>query len=153
MIVLEIGPRGTTYAPDAVTPSGLKQRLTGRPCGDDMPRDPDKAKARTRRYRAKKHAEKFGPDAGDMRGRHGNHARGDANAKWNKGISESSHGYLKIQVGKSHPLADPNGYAYLHHLVWVSAGNEHPDRGHVVHHEDENKHNNRLDNLEFKTNS
>lgn len=34
--MLETGPRGKTYAPEAVTFAGLKQRLTGHPCGVDM---------------------------------------------------------------------------------------------------------------------
>ena len=42
---------------------------------------PMTAKERKRRYLDKKHAEKYGPSAGDMRGRHGHHARGAANGR------------------------------------------------------------------------
>lgn len=75
-----------------------------------MPRDPEKARERMRRYREKKHAEKFGPDAGDMRGRHGNHARASSNGRWNEGRIMNEDGYVKVRVGRDHPLADPNGY-------------------------------------------
>ena len=34
-----------------------------------MARDPEKARERKRRYVAREHAKKFGPGAGDMRGR------------------------------------------------------------------------------------
>lgn len=48
-------------------------------------RDPIKAKARRDRYNERKKIEKYGPRAAgvDMRGRHGNHARGADNARWN----------------------------------------------------------------------
>lgn len=88
------------------------------------------------------------PEKIDGRGRHGNHARGSKNGAWNSGRIRSSHGYVKLRVGKSHPLADPNGYAYEHLLVWVSAGNPLPAVGEILHHKDEDKSNNRLDNLE-----
>lgn len=59
----------------------------------------------------------------------------------------SEHGYAKVRVGISHPLADPNGYAYEHLLVWVSAGNARPDNGQVIHHRNEDKLDNRIENL------
>jgi hypothetical protein len=39
------------------------------------------AKERKRRYLDKKHEEKYGPFTGDMRGKHGHHARGNANGR------------------------------------------------------------------------
>lgn len=59
-------------------------------------------------------------------------------------------GYVKLRVGKGHPLADPNGYAYEHLVVWVSAGNSRPKPGWVLHHKNEVKTDNRLSNLELK---
>ena len=118
----------------------------------------DKARAnaleRKRRYNAKKHIEHFGSSAGDMRGRHGNHAMGPRNGRWNaekKILSDD--GYVKVRVGRDHPLADPNGYAYEHLLVWISAGNPLPGLGELLHHKDENRENNRIGNLELKTRS
>lgn len=40
---------------------------------------------RNRRFRARRHAEKHGPDAGDLRGKHGNHARGSQHPNWRGG--------------------------------------------------------------------
>lgn len=85
------------------------------------------------------------------RGRHGNHARGSAHHRWNSGRMLSEHGYVKIRVGKEHPLADPNGYAYEHLLVWIAAGRRPPGQGQTLHHENEDKTDNRLENLELLT--
>lgn len=62
----------------------------------------------------------------------------------------ASNGYVKLRVGAEHPLADPNGYAYEHLVVWVSAGNPRPDRGWLLHHKNETKTDNRISNLELK---
>lgn len=110
--------------------------------------DPEKRLAADRRYKAKKRAERYGEGVGDQRGRHGNHARGSKNARWNAGRIRSTEGYVKLRVGKDHPLADPNGYAYEHLVVWASAGYPLPAAGEILHHKDEDKSNNRLDNLE-----
>lgn len=81
------------------------------------------------------------------RGKHGNHARGSSHYRWNQARLMSEHGYVKVRVGVSHPLADPNGYAYEHLLVWVSAGNTAPGQGEILHHENGDKTDNRLENL------
>lgn len=51
-----------------------------------------------------------------------NRPKGPDHPRWQDGKIISSHGYVKVRVGSEHPLADPNGYAYEHLLVWVSAG-------------------------------
>mgnify|MGYP001569979777 CR=1 FL=1 len=100
------------------------------------------------RWRAKKHAEKYGPNAGDQRGKTGMEKRsGSLHTRWNTAKILSSHGYVKVRVGRAHPLADPNGYAYEHLIVWVSAGNPRPAGDGVIHHADGDKTNNRLENL------
>jgi hypothetical protein len=81
-----------------------------------------------------------------MRGRHGHHARGSRTGRWNGGRIVSSHGYVKLRVGRSHPLADPNGYAYEHRLVLAAAGVEVPV-GFVIHHLNHDKTDNRMENL------
>lgn len=84
-------------------------------------------------------------------GKHGNHARGVRNGRWNStGKIISSHGYVKVRVGRDHPLADPNGYAYEHTLVLAAAGIL-LGPNHVAHHRNGNKTDNRLANLEVKT--
>lgn len=68
--------------------------------------------------------------------------------RWKPGGSVSSTGYVKVRVGKTHPLSDPNGYAYEHLLVYVSAGNPIPGKGMILHHKNHHKTDNRIENLE-----
>ena len=116
-------------------------------------KDTQKAKARCLRYRAKKHEKKFGKGAGDMRGKHSNHARGSKHHRWNQQRIISEQGYVKIRVGIGHPLADPNGYAYEHLIVWAAAGMPLPDADELIHHIDSDRTNNRIDNLQKMTRS
>ncbi len=119
-----------------------------------MPRDPVKALERQRRHRARKHAERFGPNAGDMRGRHGNHARGEKNGKWNSGRLITSHGYVAVRVDRDHPHAWGHGrtrYAYEHILLMERHLSRQLRQGEVVHHRNGNKADNRIENLELTT--
>lgn len=120
-----------------------------------MPNDTAKAKARKQRYLDRKKAEKYGTEAVgvDMRGRHGNHPRGSRHGRWNNDRIVSQHGYAKVRVGRDHPLADPNGYAYEHLIVWVAAGRSMPNQDEVIHHRNEDKQDNRIENLELLTRS
>lgn len=70
--------------------------------------------------------------------------------KWRTGLL-SSHGYVLVRVGKTHPLADQNGYAYEHLVVWVSAGKPMPNPDDLLHHKNEDKTDNRIENLECIT--
>ena len=88
----------------------------------------------------------------DGRGK-GPRVRGRKHYRWNTGKIISSDGYAKVRVGRKHPLADPNGYAYEHLLVWVSAGNPLPKINEIIHHKDEDKQHNEIDNLILKTRS
>lgn len=87
----------------------------------------------------------------DGRGKHGNHVKGKNHYRWSEDRMVSEHGYIKIRVGPEHPLADPNGYAYEHLIVWVSAGRSAPGPGELLHHDNENKTDNRLENLKLKS--
>lgn len=78
---------------------------------------------------------------------HGNSRRGSSHHRWNRGRLFSSDGYVKVRVGVDHPLADPNGYAYEHLVVWCSAGSPKPSENEVLHHINEDKTDNRLANL------
>jgi hypothetical protein len=46
--------------------------------------------------------------------------------RWSDRRMFATNGYAKLRVGKGHPLADPNGYAYEHLVVWCAAGNPRP---------------------------
>lgn len=83
------------------------------------------------------------------KGCHQNHARASKQHRWKPGGSVASNGYVKIRVGIDHPLADPNGYAYEHYVVWCSAGRQRPSGGEVLHHINEDKTDNRIGNLEL----
>ncbi len=99
--------------------------------------------------RRERRAKTLGIDVGELtdnRGKHTHHAKASAHPRWSENII-SSHGYRKVRVGIEHPLADPNGYAYEHLLVWVSAGYQQPDEHQALHHRSGDKSDNRLLNL------
>lgn len=83
------------------------------------------------------------------RGKHTNHVRGESHPRFNPDQLLSSHGYVKIRVGAGHELADRNGYAYEHLLVWVNSGRQKPADGCTIHHINENKQDNRIENLQL----
>jgi len=87
----------------------------------------------------------------DMRGRHGNHRRGNGHYRWNAGRMLSRDGYVKIRVGRDHPLADSNGYCHEHVLVLAAAGVSIAS-GFVVHHRNGDRTDNRIRNLEVLRN-
>lgn len=110
----------------------------------------EKAKERMKRWQDRQRIKRVQSGLpADGRGRHKNHATKDNHPRWNNGISISSHGYIKIQVGNNHPLSDPNGYAYLHYLIWVAAGNEYLQPGEVLHHKNGYSQDNKLENLDL----
>lgn len=108
--------------------------------------------SKTTYYRKKRKAEKLGcsiDEVPDMRGKHGNHARGPEHGRWQDGRLVSSHGYVLVRVGRDHPLAFGNGYVYEHHLVWISAGNPPIEEDETLHHINGIKSDNRIGNLEL----
>lgn len=59
-------------------------------------------------------------------------------------------GYFRVWR-PGHPLASPDGYVYEHRFVLWEAGID--PRGHVVHHINHDRGDNRLENLELKSNA
>ncbi|MBS9476183.1 HNH endonuclease [Ancylobacter radicis] len=88
-----------------------------------------------------------------MRGKHGHHVTASRQHRWKPGSRVGSTGHVKVRVGRSHPLADPNGWAYEHLVVWCAAGRPRPGRGEVLHHLNEDKTDNRIENLHLMTKS
>lgn len=120
--------------------------------------DPQKARARQRRYRARKHDERFGADVGDMRGRHGNHAAGERNGKFNRGRLLTSQGYVLLRVSKDYhrafgPPRLRGAYAYEHDLVAEKAIGRRLRTDEIVHHRNGQRDDNRPGNLELMTRS
>lgn len=126
-----------------------------------MARDPEKAKARKRRYLERMKIAKYGAQAAgrDMRGRHGNHARGDANGRAGPHRRVTSHGYIAVRVPMDHPHGwGPPGlrshrYAYEHILVATSRLGRHLMDDEVVHHRNGDRTDNSWENLEITTRS
>lgn len=124
-------------------------------------RDQAKARERRRRYLDRRKAEKYGQDAigRDMRGRHGNHARGAANGRWNhSGRFVTSHGYIAIRVAANHPRAfgpahGRQRYAYEHDLIAERMLGRHLRDYECVHHLDGDRQNNDPTNLIVETRS
>lgn len=83
----------------------------------------------------------------------GNHKSGSDHHRWNTGRMLNEDGYVKVRVGADHPLADQNGYAYEHLVVWCAAGRLRPVDGETLHHKNEDKTDNRIGNLELLTRS
>jgi hypothetical protein len=77
--------------------------------------------------------------------------KGPLHPRWKGGQSTSSHGYAKIQVGKDHHLADPNGYAYVHQLEAEKTLGRALQKGEIVHHGENGKSDNSPDNLAVVT--
>ena len=85
------------------------------------------------------------------KGKHGGHVKSADHPRWSDEKIITAKGYTKIRVGRDHPLADPNGYAYEHILVWVSAGNARAKEDEVIHHINGVKSDNRIENLQLLT--
>lgn len=83
------------------------------------------------------------------RGKHNNHPKASQQHRWKPGSRVGSNGYVKVRVGKGHPLADPNGWAYEHLVVWCAAGSPRPKRDEILHHRNGDKTDNRIANLEL----
>lgn len=108
-----------------------------------------KAKARKQRYlrrlKVAKYGEKFADV--DMRGKHGNHAKGESNPRWSGGTWTHQDGYIAIKVSESHHLRMKNGYAYKHQIEAEAMLGRKLEDAETVHHINGNVQDNRHANL------
>lgn len=81
------------------------------------------------------------------KGVHPNHPHARQHGRWKAGPLLSSHGYVKLRVGVSHPLADRNGYAYEHLVIWCAAGKPRPSCDEVLTWNNGDRTDNRIENL------
>ncbi len=118
-------------------------------------KDPDvgrqKAKERKRRWYQRKKARLGITD----RGKHGNHARGPDNARWNKDKLITSHGYVLVRVPPDHPHGFGGrasfAYCYEHIAVMVQHLGHPLAKDQHVHHKNGDRTDNRLENLAVAT--
>lgn len=114
---------------------------------------------RQRKYRRSQKIARYGEDMVDvdMRGRHGNHVKGDKAGRWNSGRMVTSHGYVAVKVPIDHPHAWGSSrlvgyrYAYEHHVVVMAKLGRPLLEGECVHHLDGDKQNNDPVNLTVTT--
>ena len=85
----------------------------------------------------------------DLRGKHKNHSRGSNHHRWNHDRIINKDGYVMIRVGKTHPMADKNGYCLEHDLIMACAIGGALEDGYVVHHINNDKIDNRIENLKL----
>ena len=71
----------------------------------------------------------------------------EENPNWKGGRVTDPRGYVLIRVGKDHPLADVRGYAYEHRLKAQESRGKPLQPGEEIHHDDEDKGNNKPSNL------
>lgn len=84
---------------------------------------------------------------------------GPRNPRWlPSGVSQKSSGYVRVRVGIGHQLADRTGFAYLHAIIYFSslsaedferAFDRYKSGEFVLHHKNEDKSDNRTENLAF----
>lgn len=125
----------------------------------DRAKERESVRSRKRRYMERKKVEKYGEAARgkDMRGRHGNHAKGENNARWNSGRLRTAHGYILVRVPPDHPLAfgpprlKSYKYAYEHDIIMETFLGRHLRHGEVVHHLNGIRDDNSPENLAVTT--
>lgn len=81
------------------------------------------------------------------KGVHANQLRSGEHYRWNRGRLRHSEGYAILRVGVGHPLADANGYAKEHYVIWCAAGNARPRPDQVLRFKNGDRTDCRIENL------
>ena len=110
-----------------------------------------KARERKRAWRQREHVKRYGVGAGNMAGKHGKHARGEKNGRWNGGRMRTSHGYIAVKVPWNHHLRQAHGYAYAHQIVAEKKLGRRLKSNETVHHKNGVRDDNRPSNIEVMT--
>ena len=79
----------------------------------------------------------------------GHNSKGDNHVRWKGGRRLATNGYVLIHVGRSHHLCMRNGYAYEHRVVAERMLGRKLNKGERPHHKNEDKTDNRPENLEI----
>lgn len=107
------------------------------------------AKNRKAKWLRKQKIKKYGLPLADMNmtGKHGHHARGSANGRWNGGRWIHRDGYIAVSVPMGHHLRMKNGYAYWHQIVAEKVIGRPLAKNETVHHINGKVEDNRPSNL------
>lgn len=74
------------------------------------------------------------------------HRRGKRPANWKGGRFYDGHGYIMV-LKRDHPRSNKSGYIYEHDLVMEAKLGRYLRKGELVHHDNELKDDNRIENL------
>lgn len=74
---------------------------------------------------------------------------GALNPNWKGGKTGHVAGYIRINIGRQHPMADRVGYVLEHRLVMATHLGRPLRRGEIVHHINHDKKDNRIENLQL----
>ena len=113
----------------------------------DKERGRQAANERKRRWRERQHIARYGVGAGNMSGKHGNHAKGASNGRWAGGRWIHQDGYIAVKVPAGHHLRMANGYAYKHQIEAEKMLGRRLTDGETVHHINGNVQDNRHENI------
>lgn len=78
--------------------------------------------------------------------------KGERNGNWKGGRSITPNGYISVQLmpdSPFYPMVSKKGYVYEHRLVMAKSLGRCLSSDETVHHKNEDKHDNRLENLEL----